>query len=258
VLLTGGGENGAASSTSTTTTTAATTTSAATTTTAQTTTTAATTTTAQTTTTAATTTTRATRTYSEAELAYFQDIAGQAEYGDAGGLVHKWTKDLRIAVFGEPTERDRTALANVVDDLNGIIDGVELSLVETNPNVQIYFVPETEFASILPEYVPVNMGFVYIWWDGAGAVTDAVILISTTGITPEERAHLIREELTQSLGLLNDSPQYEDSIFQVEWTSTNRFAPIDRALIEMLYRPELVPGMTIADALEALAAIPAG
>ena len=57
------------------------------------------------------------------------------------------------------------------------------------------------------------MGFVYIWWDDAGAITDAVMLISTTGITPEERAHLIREELTQSLGLLNDSSQYEDSIF---------------------------------------------
>jgi Protein of unknown function (DUF2927) len=159
-------------------------------------------------------------------------------------------------VLGDPTARDRTALGNVIDDLNGIIDAVELSLVETDPNVQIYFAPEAEFVSILPQYVPVNMGFVYVWWDGSGAMTNAVILISTTGITSEERAHLIREELTQSLGLLNDSPLYEDSIFQIEWTTTNRFAPIDRALIEMLYRPELVPGMTIADALEALAAIP--
>ena len=170
--------------------------------------------------------------------------------------MHKWVDDLRIAVYGDPTARDRTALANVIDDLNALVGPLELTLVEDNPNVEIHFAPEADFATILPEYVPVNMGFVYVWWDGAGAITDSVILISTTGITPDERAHLIREELTQSLGLLNDSDQYPDSIFQIEWTTTNRFAPIDRAVIEMLYRPELLPGMTVADALAALEQIP--
>jgi hypothetical protein len=47
--------------------------------------------------------------------------------------------------------------------------------------------------------------------------------------------HLLREELTQSLGLFNDSYKYENSIFQQRWTETTEYAPIDRVLIDMLY-----------------------
>ena len=249
VMLTGGDGTPSASSTSTVV--ATTTTEAITTSTEATTTSAATTTTA-----AATTTTNDDRRYDEAELAYFGEIAGDAEFGDEGGMLHKWTEDLRIAVYGDPTRRDLAVLDNVIEDINALIGPVRLTLVESDPNVEIHFIPEPEFASIEPNYVPVNMGFVYIWWDGGSAITDSRILISTTGITPDERAHLIREELTQALGLLNDSWEYEESIFYQDWTTTNRYAPIDRAVIEMLYRPELVPGMTVGDALAILEAIP--
>ena len=83
-----------------------------------------------------------------------------------------------------------------------------------------------------------------------------MVLISTTGLTADERAHLIREELTQSLGLLADSARYEDSIFYQEWTTTNRYSPLDRAVIEMLYQPLLLPGITVEEALEALEEMP--
>jgi len=246
VLLMGGGDSSAASTTTSTT---------ATTTTTLGTTTTATTTTILGTTTTATTTTLDQSHYTEAELAYLAAIAGQAEFGPEGGEVHKWVEDLRILVIGDPTRRDREVLDNVIGDLNELLDPIELTLVESDPNVEIHFVPQADFASIEPNYVPGNMGFIYIWRDGAGAITDARVLISTTDLTPAERAHLIREELTQGLGLLNDTNDYPNSMFYQGWTTTNRFAPIDRALIEMLYRPELVPGMTIADALDLLAEV---
>ena len=47
--------------------------------------------------------------------------------------------------------------------------------------------------------------------------------------------HLLREELTQSLGLKNDSYKYENSIFQQKWTEVTEYAPIDIKVIEMLY-----------------------
>jgi hypothetical protein len=47
--------------------------------------------------------------------------------------------------------------------------------------------------------------------------------------------HLLREELTQALGLFNDSYKYDNSIFQQSWTTTTDYAPIDVKLIEMLY-----------------------
>ena len=112
---------------------------------------------------------------------------------------------------------------------------------------------QDQFPAIEPNYVAGNFGFFWTWWNEDGAIDRARILYSTPALTPEERAHMIREELTQVLGLMNDSPEYPDSIFQIEWTITNRYAPIDRALIEMLYRPEILPGMPIGDAVDLLA-----
>jgi hypothetical protein len=51
----------------------------------------------------------------------------------------------------------------------------------------------------------------------------------------EGQKHLLREELTQSLGLKNDSYDYPKSIFYQGWTTTTEYAPIDRELIQMLY-----------------------
>ncbi|MBP1631879.1 MAG: type 3 domain protein, partial [Acidobacteria bacterium] len=246
-----------AGSTSTTiaTTTVAPTTSAATTTSTFAPTTTTTTTLAPTTTTTTTTTTLPGGGYDQAALDYFREIAGSAEFGDNGGVLHRWSTELRLAVHGDPTGEDRAALAAVLDDLNGIIDTVEMTVVESGPNIDMYFVPVEDFAVIEPNYVEGNMGYVYIWWDANAAIYSGRVLISTTGLTPDERAHLIREELTQGLGLLNDSWLYPESVFYQGWTTTREYAPIDRAVIEMLYRPELSAGMSIDDAAAVLAGL---
>jgi hypothetical protein len=193
--------------------------------------------------------------YDQAALDYFREIAGAAEFGENGGVLHRWKEDPRIAVYGDPTARDRRELDRVVGDLNELISTVEVSVVQSDPNMEIYFVPVDEFASIEPNYVAGNMGYVYVWWDAEAVIYSGRVLISTTGLTPAERAHVIREELTQGLGLLNDSWLYPDSIFYQGWTETTRYAPIDRLVIEMLYRPELSAGMEIDRALQVLAGL---
>jgi hypothetical protein len=47
----------------------------------------------------------------------------------------------------------------------------------------------------------------------------------------------------QILGLGRDSNRYPQSIFYQPWTLVSEYAPIDRTLIEMLYRPEVRTGM---------------
>lgn len=203
--------------------------------------------------TTSTSTTLPSRLYGPAALEYFQELAGGAEFGGSTGTLHRWAADLRIAIYGNPTDRDRRALEAVVAELNDILDTVELTLAQDDPNVEIHFVPVDDFPSLEPNYVEGNRGFVYIWWDADGAVYRGRVLISTTGVTPAERAHLIREEITQSLGLLNDSWLYPDSIFYQGWTDTTRYTRLDRLVIEMLYRPELSPGMSIDEAVAILA-----
>ena len=59
----------------------------------------------------------------------------------------------------------------------------------------------------------------------------------------QEQMHLLREELTQSLGLGKDSEKYPNSIFQSSWTQTTEYLPIDRELIRLLYHPEMKIGL---------------
>jgi hypothetical protein len=51
---------------------------------------------------------------------------------------------------------------------------------------------------------------------------------------------------------MKDSYRYKDSVFYQGWTSVTQYADIDRALIEMLYRPEIRPGMTKSQVLQVL------
>jgi hypothetical protein len=119
-------------------------------------------------------------------------------------------------------------------------------------NCEIHFAPESRFASIEPHYVPTNYGFFWTNWNADGEIYWARVLISTTDITEQERAHLIREELTQSLGLMNDSYAHADSVFYQEWTDVTQYSPADTRVIGMLYSDLVSPDMTREQAAEAL------
>ena len=213
-----------------------------------------TTTTSPTTTTIATTTTESPG-CTALELDYFAQVAGAAEFGPQG-TIHKWQEDLRIQVHGDPEPALLATLADVVADLDAILEPMSVSVVESGGNVDLHFAPVSQFPVILLEYEPGNLGYVYIWWDGEGVIDRATVLISTTEVEPVFQTHLIREELTQALGLLNDSWDYPDSIFYQGWTSVQEYTPLDVDIIEMLYEPAVIPGMPLADALNAVTCEP--
>ena len=200
----------------------------------------------------ATTPTHAALAFPQPAIDYFTTIAFGAEYGGSPEIV-KWEEDVKIAVHGDPTSTDLSTLDDVVSDLNDLIGTIDVSVVTSNQNVDMYFAPEADFSSLEPSYVPDNMGFFHFLWDGSGRITTSRILISTTGVTQAERSHLIREELTQSFGLAQDSYTYEDSMFYQGWTSTPKYSRYDEMLIQMLYLPAIKPGM---DVTQALAVIP--
>ena len=57
------------------------------------------------------------------------------------------------------------------------------------------------------------------------------------------RNAVIVEELCQGLGLLNDTYDYPESIFYQYHTDTSWPTTLDWALIQLLYRSEITPGM---------------
>lgn len=190
--------------------------------------------------------------YTEAELTYFEEIAFGAEFGgSANPLLHRWEAPPSIHVHGTPSAADEVTLTEVIEEINALTQGVGLQRTDGAGNIDLYFVPVADFPLYEPNYVPGNTGFVWIWWDARQQIVRARIMVASD-ITQEGRAHLIREELTQSLGLLKDSQRYPESIFYALPTLIHSYASIDRAVIEMLYRPELAPGMTPEQALRVL------
>jgi hypothetical protein len=188
----------------------------------------------------------------EKEIDYLTTIAFGVEYGESEAQVKKWTENLRIKVSGTPTDEDKQTLKKVVTELNSLQEQITLELVDERPNVEMFFVPEAEFAGIEPNYEPTNYGFFWVNWNSAGEIYKARILISTDQVTQQERSHLIREELTQSLGLMRDSIKYPDSIFYARWTEVTEYSELDKAIIKMLYSDEIEPNMTQSEAREVL------
>jgi hypothetical protein len=184
---------------------------------------------------------------SSESFAYFKEVAFDSEFSNSSDrVIRKWVSPVKIRIIGSPTLADRNTLKAVVSELSGLTD-LNFEIVDgknkKKSNVNIHFAPEEKFASILPDYKGGNSGFFWVNWNEAKHITQATILISTTGITQKERSHLIREELTQSMGLMADSQKYPDSIFYQGWTEVNEYSAVDKQVIQMLYDPQVKPGM---------------
>jgi hypothetical protein len=189
--------------------------------------------------------------YTEAELSYFAEIAFGAEFGgSATPLLHRWEASPSIQVHGTPSAADEVTLAQVIEEINALTQ-IGVQRTDGAGSIDFYFVPQADFPLYEPNYLPGNTGFVWVWWDQPQHIFRARIM-AASDISQEGRSHVIREELTQSLGLLGDSQLYAESIFYASPQLILSYASIDRAIIEMLYRPELAPGMTQEQALRVL------
>lgn len=178
-----------------------------------------------------------------------------ADYPDAHYL-RRWVGPIRLQVFGKPTAADRQTLDRIVGELNQLLrqsqgeaTPIQIQILadgspDGQANAKMYFVPRSEFRRVEPNYVEGNMGFFYVWWNSRLEMERSRILISTTGVDQTARSHLIREELTQSLGLMNDSWRDPESTFYQGWTLTQDFTDRDREAIRLLYDPRFHPGMS--------------
>lgn len=195
--------------------------------------------------------------FTQAQIDYFMEIALGSEWGNSNQLIRKWNQNLRIKVTGTRTNEDIAALNTVIGEINGLINGsgVQLTLDDNNPNVEIIYASQTEFRRIEPNYAPGSSGFFRTFWD-RGVINRARILITDSNrVSQRERSHVIREELTQIMGLVRDSWRYQDSIFYQGRSDVNQYSADDRALIQLLYLTSIQPGMSQSQVASALQAV---
>jgi hypothetical protein len=186
--------------------------------------------------------------YTAEEVDYFAEIAFGSEFGGAEPVLRRWPSGSGplIRINGSPTDGDRAVVDSVLAEMNRLAP-LDIELVTDFPTAELHFVPTSSFTSILPQAPPGNDGLVWLWWDADQTLVRSVILIASDRPV-EVRAHLIREELTQMLGLLQDSFRYPESIFYQGFSTVTEYLPIDRVVVELLYREELAVGMRPLDA----------
>ena len=189
--------------------------------------------------------------YSAETLEYFFEVALGSEFGNfSTSIIRKWQNDLTIELHGNPTISDLEELERIITEINELQSGVRLRITDSNGSVQLHFTTPDEFSLFEPNYVAGNDGFFWTYWFGAHIVRAHIFV----NVEQEEifRNHLLREELTQSLGLMNDSTRYEDSIFYQSWTDTNEYSFLDQTLIQILYRDDVRAGMNREALIEVL------
>lgn len=187
--------------------------------------------------------------YDQDVIEYFCEVALGLEFGGTPEVTRKWKNEMRIFVGGNKTPDLMDALNNIVAEINTLAtDGFTISIVSDSVemNYYLFFGPGDQYAKIYPSQgglVKSNWGLFNIYWDNFNQINAGSMYVDTERASDEEEKHLLREELTQSLGLGKDSGRYPDSIFQIAWTTTATYASIDKDLIRLLYHPDMVTGL---------------
>lgn len=170
--------------------------------------------------------------------------------------IVKWHQNIHIEVHGNPSSSDSEVLELLIDELNRLLPSISVCLDEADSNMHIYFTNPQTFHQAEGYFKdvdnPILNGVTFVYHDSNYQIYKANLLVSSRTKNPQKRAHTIREELTQSLGLLTDSWDYPNSIFYEGQSYTTSFATIDHELIQMLYRADIEAGATAKEVLQLL------
>jgi hypothetical protein len=188
--------------------------------------------------------------YQKEVVDYFKEIALGFEFGEATAVTRKWKKPMKIFVGGWHNATLTNELHLVVDELNALVaDNFEIEIVSSKAaaNFYIFFGAGSQYASMYPSDADLansNSGTYRIFWNERNEIASGHMFVDIRGTDLDEQKSVLREELTQSLGLGNDSPLYSDSIFQSDWSTPTQYSQMDKDIIRLLYHPAMSIGLS--------------
>jgi hypothetical protein len=180
-------------------------------------------------------------------LKQFEAIAFSAEFGGRHriGRIVKWDGPIRVRVRGyNAVDYIPEVLAQLreLERLSGLtIELVNWSNSAAPPNLDIQFGPAPQVSRFDPT-APCRT----LFHDRNFVIQRVEVYIAPDN--PAQRRHCIAEELTQALGLANDSSVFTNSIFNDD-SRLQVLAPWDALMLRILYDPRIRPGMTKVQAL---------
>jgi hypothetical protein len=187
--------------------------------------------------------------YQETVITYFKEIALGFEFGNASRVTRKWKNSLSIFVGGSQDPALRDELARIVAEINALAtDGftAQITADSSASNFYVFLGPSSRYVAMFPAQAAnavSNWGLFSVFFNANNELYRGYMYVDVMRANPTEQKHLLREELTQALGLARDSRRFPDSIFQEAWTTTTSYSKIDKELIQLLYHPQMQTGL---------------
>ena len=182
-------------------------------------------------------------------IRYLTEVALGAEYGNNIRLLKKWKKPMKLYIGGNPASFLITELDEIIVEINTLAtDDFYIQKVQdsTLANAYLYTGTAQEYSKRYPSAAPrldENFGLVSVEINEKFEIENAFLFVDTERAPQQEQKHILREELTQGLGLLNDIPYNYYSIFYSGRTETEEYHNDDREIIRLLYHPLMKPGI---------------
>jgi hypothetical protein len=217
---------------------------------------------------------------------YFETIVFGSEYPGAppSQVVKKWIGPLRIGVraFEEtrseengkevrtlsPIKVKKPFLNFIQKHLNNLVRATGIKTEDAKitgqpPNFTINFVPRGYMSDqrlvdadpTLLKRMAAEGGCYFVLWadDRTGSIQRVVIVVNAERLLIRIN-HCLLEEMTQSLGLPNDSNAFNPSIFS-DASRRTELTRTDLIIVKALYDPRLTPGMPKAEAMAKVGAV---
>lgn len=189
----------------------------------------------------------------------FYDIALRSEYQAVRPVIKKWRKPLRVWASSTAgnAQQQYQLLVSHLNKLTNITQlPVQFVQDKRQANVKVYFVAERQASNVVAreistaavKHLKQSLCLGHIRYNQRAEITRASVVI------PVERAQAygklascVVEELTQMLGLINDSQVVYPTVFN-DKTTDEVLTGLDYLLLKLLYAPEIKNGMTIKQA----------
>lgn len=189
----------------------------------------------------------------------FYGVALEREYTAGSHPLAKWNQPIRVWVDHRVGDEElHQELADLHVQHLTQITGLPIEFVSQQSRANVHWIYTRESRWIKEAKSALNLkstqhlktaictaGF---RTDSSGAIVSADIVIPVD--LARSRGKLLAcvvEEITQALGLPNDSKHAYPSIFN-DHTPEELLAPLDVVLLKLLYEPELKAGMTLSEA----------
>jgi hypothetical protein len=170
---------------------------------------------------------------------YYDTIVHYTENNENRTSLNKYEKDIKLYIKGEDVKYLKEEIKIIVNDLNNLIEPINITITEdsTDYNLLVYLGNRKGFEGINNDIKGVHClgyGIIYCGYKNSIILSECFVDIKKVK-TPIRQKHILREEITQCLGLINDTYQYDNSIFYEGYSEVTQYSDLDKEIIKLLY-----------------------